>query len=158
VRVHLRLHQSSVTAPAPVQPESEPVSAIVPPDGGPQQWEERLVSQAQAMLLREMANPPSLAELAQRVGTTQRHLSHEFRRQVGIAVFAWLREERHREACSRLLHTSQQLSQIGQHIGYQSAAAFTNAFRARFGMTPSEYRRAAGVRVYEPEQDDAQIE
>lgn len=147
VRVHLRLHQAG--APQPVLPPP-PMPSV---EGPPQQWEERLVNQAQSVLLREMGNPPSLAELAQRVGTTQRHLSHEFRRQVGVAVFAWLREERHREACSRLLHTSQQLNQIGHHIGYHSAAAFTNAFRARFGMTPSDYRRAAGVRV--PEADTA---
>ncbi len=144
VRVHLRLHQAAgqhaalPPAPAPELPLA---------DGLAQGWEEKMVGQAQAILLREMADPPSLAALAQRVGTTQRHLSHEFRRQVGSAVYAWLREERHREACTRLLHTRQQLNQIGQHIGYQSAAAFTNAFRARFGMTPSEYRRAAGVRA-----------
>jgi DNA-binding response OmpR family regulator len=155
VRVHLRLHQSGAgIAPIPVVFDAELASPAVPVDGVAQQWEERLVSQAQAILLREMATPPSLADLAQRVGTTQRHLSHEFRRQVGIAVYAWLREERHREACSRLLHTSQQLNQIGQHIGYQSAAAFTNAFRARFGMTPSEYRRAAGVRAPDGDEDN----
>ncbi|WP_066337290.1 response regulator [Azohydromonas lata] len=150
VRVHLRLHQAG--APQPVLPPP-PAPSV---EGSPQPWEERLVTQAQSVLLREMGNPPSLAELAQRVGTTQRHLSHEFRRQVGVAVFAWLREERHREACFRLLHTSQQLNQIGHHIGYQSAAAFTNAFRARFGMTPSDYRRAAGVRV--PEADAAAVD
>lgn len=148
VRVHLRLHQAGVSRPVAQTPPPPPAV-----EGQPQQWEERLVNQAQAILLREMGNPPSLAELAQRIGTTQRHLSHEFRRQVGVAVFAWLREERHREACSRLLHTSQQLNQIGHHIGYHSAAAFTNAFRARFGMTPSDYRRAAGVRV--PDADGA---
>lgn len=150
VRVHLRLHQATgqraVPAPAPQLPAEEGT--------GQQGWEEKMVSQVQAILLREMADPPSLAALAQRVGTTQRHLSHEFRRQVGSAVYAWLREERHREACSRLLHTRQQLNQIGHHIGYQSAAAFTNAFRARFGMTPSEYRRAAGVRA-DGDEDDA---
>jgi Response regulators consisting of a CheY-like receiver domain and a winged-helix DNA-binding domain len=148
VRVHLRLHRSG-------SPRAEPerVPEIPPVAEGPQQWGERLVSQAQAILLREMSNPPSLGDLAHRIGTTQRHLSHEFRRLVGTAVYAWLREERHREACFRLLHTSQQLNQIGQHIGYQSAAAFTNAFRARFGMTPSDYRRAAGVRVVEVEEE-----
>ncbi len=150
VRVHLRLRQAGVPRSAP--PIPPPAPSV---DGQPQPWEERLVSQAQSILLREMGNPPSLAELAQRIGTTQRHLSHEFRRQVGVAVFAWLREERHREACSRLLHTSQQLNQIGQHIGYHSAAAFTNAFRARFGMTPSDYRRAAGVRVPDAGSDGA---
>ncbi|NML18681.1 response regulator transcription factor [Azohydromonas caseinilytica] len=150
-RVHLRLHQSGASRGGEEEtlPEApEAPEARVAEGSGPR-WEERLVGQTQSILIREMANPPSLAELAQRVGTTQRHLSHEFRRQVGVAVYAWLREERHREACFRLLHTSQQLNQIGQHIGYQSAAAFTNAFRARFGMTPSEYRRAAGVRVIE---------
>jgi DNA-binding response OmpR family regulator len=142
VRVHLRLHQSGNGRSS--EPERVPdIPAAV--EDGTQQWDERLVSQS--ILLREMASPPSLSDLAHRVGTTQRHLSHEFRRLVGTAVFAWLREERHREACFRLLHTNQQLNQIGQRIGYQSAAAFTNAFRARFGMTPSEYRRAAGVRV-----------
>jgi DNA-binding response OmpR family regulator len=144
VRVHLKLHQSGSR-----RAEPERLPEIAAAAEGAQQWGERLVSQAQAILLREMSNPPSLGELAHRIGTTQRHLSHEFRRLVGTAVYAWLREERHREACFRLLHTSQQLNQIGQHIGYQSAAAFTNAFRARFGMTPSDYRRAAGVRVME---------
>ena len=148
VRVHLRLHQSGAPRNGEESAPAAPAQTAAA-DGAGQRGEERLVSQTQSILIREMADPPSLAALAQRVGTTQRHLSHEFRRQVGVAVYAWLREERHREACFRLLHTSQQLNQIGQHIGYQSAAAFTNAFRARFGMTPSEYRRAAGVRVAE---------
>lgn len=144
VRVHLRLRAAGAAA----EPAAETVAKTVAEAAAAATRDERggrLVSVAQEILLRAIADPPSLAELASRVGVSERQLSKEFRRRVGMAAYAWLREARHREACFRLLHTRQQLGRIAHEIGYQSAAAFTNAFRARFGMTPREYRNVAGI-------------
>ncbi|MEY4194089.1 MAG: hypothetical protein RLZZ226_457, partial [Pseudomonadota bacterium] len=57
----------------------------------------------------------------------------------------WLREERHRKACSLLLETGYDMTQIATAIGYANASAFATAFRELAGMTPSAFRRSAGL-------------
>jgi DNA-binding response OmpR family regulator len=140
INVHLnlrrRLRASLSMPPAPAPSPEEPV---------PESRNDHRVQQATAILRAELAEPPSLVELARRVGTNERLLTEQFRRRFGLPVFAWLREERHKRACELLLTTDLGIGAIAIEIGYGNAAAFTTAFRERYGMTPSAYRRSAGL-------------
>jgi DNA-binding response OmpR family regulator len=107
--------------------------------------DDRLLHRAMEILRADLAEPPSLVDLARRAGSNERGLTELFRRRLGLPVFAWLREERHRRACDLLLSTDRDIGEIAADVGYSNAAAFATAFRERYGLTPSAYRHSAGL-------------
>jgi DNA-binding response OmpR family regulator len=119
------------------------------PSAGPAQTEaatraERSLLQAMEILRANLAEPPSLVDLARRVGSNERSLTELFRSHHGMPVFAWLREERYRHACHLLLSSDWDVGVVGAMVGYGNAA-FASGFRERYGVTPSAYRRSAGL-------------
>ena len=63
----------------------------------------------------------------------------------GLSFGAWIREERLRRCRNYLadpLIAQLTISEIAGQWGYRSAAHFTRAFAARFGMTPRAFRQA----------------
>ena len=106
---------------------------------------ERMVREAQAMLLRDLCATLNLVDLAHAVGTNERRLTDEFRRHTGMAVFEYLRQERYRAACEMLLHSELNVGSIATAVGFQSVAAFSFAFRKYCGLTPSQYRQSVGL-------------
>ncbi len=151
LRVHLRISRERVSGALAPEPPSHVAGGArdAQPVSSPStQWistGELLVRKAQAHILADLAQSPSLTELAHAIGTNERRLTHEFRRYTGFAVFEYMREERHRRACELLLHSQTPINLIAEQVGYQAIAAFTYAFRRRFGVTPTEYRQSAGV-------------
>lgn len=91
-----------------------------------------------------MANPPSLTELARRVGTNQARLGREFQSHLGMSTFEYLREQRLVRAQALLDTTDLQVQQIADAVGFKRAGDFATAFRLRFGIKPREYRRRHG--------------
>ncbi|KWE81941.1 response regulator [Burkholderia territorii] len=100
-----------------------------------------LVRAASDILLRELRNPPGLDELARQVGTHEKRLSRVFRDQLGQTVFEYLRDTRLRAAKHFLAETSMGIGDIAEEIGFSTPGNFATAFRERFGITPSDWRR-----------------
>lgn len=143
LRVHLELHKhlknkNSVKSTTKQNKETE----------FPLKEEGRValrVHYAQKVYLENLQENLSLSEVAQRVGTYARQLADDFRTVTGQSTQTWLREKRMQQACHYLLNTEKEISSIAEEVGYTSAAAFSNAFREHFGLTPREYRRTAGL-------------
>jgi DNA-binding response OmpR family regulator len=95
---------------------------------------------AQKVLRQSLANPPSLDDLASLIGTNRRRLNHAFGETCAMPVFAWLREERLRQAKYLVTHTDTPLAMASDYLGFSSPAHFAKAFRERFGCTPRELR------------------
>lgn len=100
-----------------------------------------LVFAAQKILHDMLSNPPSLEELAQMLGTNRRQINKSFQTHCGQPAFAWLREERLRQAHHLICRTDTPISYIGEHLGYSTPANFAKAFHERFGFPPSDLRR-----------------
>jgi len=100
-----------------------------------------LVYRAIDILLAEMRNPPSLIDLAHRVGTNQSRLGREFRNHLGMSTFDYLREQRLARAQTLLASGVQQIQWIADDIGFKRTGDFATTFKRRFGLTPREYRR-----------------
>lgn len=100
-----------------------------------------LVASGQKILRQSLTEPPTLPGLAQKLGTNRRRLNEAFQAQCGLPVFAWLREERLRQAHSLLASTDMQVTEISDFVGYSTPANFAKAFRERFGCTPSVLRQ-----------------
>mgnify|MGYP005816678983 CR=1 FL=1 len=111
------------------------------------------ISQADATLLRNAhvivrANLDKILDiptLAQAVGASPRKLRRVFQSGLGVAVSDYIREERLREARRLLLETGRDIRSIAAAVGYGNSANFATAFRERFGVAPSVFRRSQGA-------------
>jgi DNA-binding response OmpR family regulator len=103
-----------------------------------------LVRAASEILLRDLRNPPALEDLAKLVGTHEKRLSRVFRDNLGQTVFEYLRDTRLRTAQRFLVETSMGIGDIAEEIGFSTAGNFATAFRERFRVTPSDWRRQRG--------------
>jgi AraC-like DNA-binding protein len=102
---------------------------------------------ARRVLMQDLSATPDLGSLARTVGTNAKRLNEAFRRFTGTTAFEYLREIRMAQARRLLVETRLEIQAIANDMGYGSAANFATAFRERFGMTPSQYRREPGEPV-----------
>jgi AraC family transcriptional regulator len=125
--------------------------------------ETRRLSQAQMRVLRDMLETsahetPSLDELAQRIRVHPRLLGEMFRNTMGVTLRSFAAQSRIRRAKALLLDGNVMIKQVAFEAGFQSAAAFTTAFRSMTNMTPQQFRKASGVRSFHDIENGAQRE
>lgn len=84
----------------------------------------------------------TVESLAHEAGMSRSRFAERFRDLLGMAPMAYLSEWRLQKALAMLDKSRSSVQQIASESGYLSPAAFTRAFAGRFGVPPSEYRRA----------------
>lgn len=102
--------------------------------------DEILVIASQKILLAHLAHPPTLEDLARRVGTNRRTLNDAFQQVCGMPVFTWLREERLSKGHRLLMETHTPISMISEYLGFSTPANFSKAFRDRYQCSPRTLR------------------
>jgi len=95
---------------------------------------------ARQILREHLADPPSLNDLAQKLGTNQPRLSWGFRALYGTTVFGFIRELRLQRARELLTGTALPVKSIALEVGYHNTSDLTRSIKDRFGMTPTELR------------------
>jgi AraC-like DNA-binding protein len=109
------------------------------PSGSP-----RAVRRAMDAIQHEPERPFSVADLAQISGMSVRSLQEGFRRHVGCAPMAYLqsvRLGRAHEALRREDPTRVTVAAVAHRTGFAHLGRFAAAYRARFGVSPSETLR-----------------
>jgi AraC-like DNA-binding protein len=96
--------------------------------------------QARETLLGNLEQPPTLAELARRVGLNEKALKQGFRACFGKTVFGYLHEYRMEQARQLLMLGDLKVGEVMQQIGFRDRRYFAEAFRKQFGVTPRDYR------------------
>jgi len=89
-------------------------------------------------LLSRLENPPSLIELAQMVGVSDRTLRHGFQELFGTTVFGYLTSKRMEKAEQLLRSGKLSVTEVANSIGYSQPGNFAAVFKRKFGITPSE--------------------
>jgi AraC-like DNA-binding protein len=84
----------------------------------------------------------TLADVCRKVGMSERSVRRQFAARVGISWEEYRQRLRIHLALDDLDRTQKPIGVIAANNGYESQAAFARAFRAIFGMSPTEYRRA----------------
>lgn len=69
----------------------------------------------------------------------------------GETVFATVKRLRLQRAAADLAYTSMSLDKVAGRAGYDSAAAFTRAFKPAYGLPPARYRREGGHAIFKPD-------
>ena len=125
---------------------------VVPPhrDGGQAQFIEQSVPvstrdvQVNALLeylRKNLGKAHSLDDLARRCAMSRRTFTRHFHKAAGMSVWAWLMSERLHAGQELLEATSHPIETVAELVGFQSAASLRQHFKARFGVTPSEWRK-----------------
>ncbi len=132
IQVHLKLARRA----------SRPRAAAPPGEAHEADPDAVIVNAAKRLIADNLSTLPGLADIARSVGTYREKLSHVFREQTGMTVFAFIRETRIRRGEALLKDTDIDVQDIALMIGFNNAGNFATAFRERLGVTPSAFRQA----------------
>jgi AraC-like DNA-binding protein len=102
-----------------------------------------MVEAAKVMVSEGLATPPSLGELAARLGTSPFHLSRTFHRVVGLSLRKYVKRLRARASAASLAAGAPDLTELALSLGYADHSHFTNSFREEWGRPPSALRALA---------------
>ena len=89
-----------------------------------------------------LADDVGVAELAAFVGMSRHHFGRALKASCGLTPFALITERRMLRAEGMLRDTQRSIIVIAASVGYANPGKFAEAFRRRFGMTPTQWRRS----------------
>lgn len=92
--------------------------------------------EARSILLAELAAPPSVPELARRVGTNAKKLGAGFHALFGATVYNFVKSSRLDAARLMLEGGETSIARVARQVGYQPQH-FATEFRRRFGVAPT---------------------
>jgi AraC-like DNA-binding protein len=99
------------------------------------------ISRALALMHADVARAWSVEALAREAGLSRSSLAERFTRVIGVAPMHYLADWRLQVAGQRLKDSSDPLVRIAEQVGYESEAAFSRAFKRKFGAAPASWRR-----------------
>lgn len=80
-------------------------------------------------------------QLAIMAGYSLPHFHRIFTAETGENIAAYIRRVRLERAARKLMFGATDLTQVAMAAGYQTHAAFSKAFKQRYGYTPSQFRK-----------------
>lgn len=121
-------------------------------DGGQRQFVERPLPAAQGSSLgpllewagARLAEPLTVAALAERAAVSQATLHRRFREQLGTTPLGWLTVERTALACRLMEQGERSVDAVARASGLGTAANLRARLRRATGLSPSEYRSRFG--------------
>jgi AraC-like DNA-binding protein len=91
---------------------------------------------AAAIYRRELSNPPTITQLASRVGLNRNELTLGFRELFGATPHAYATTVRMDEARNLLRDGRLSISEIARRVGYEGYSSFSRAYHTHFGQLP----------------------
>jgi AraC family transcriptional regulator of adaptative response / DNA-3-methyladenine glycosylase II len=92
------------------------------------------------------ADAPSVAQLARKLGVSDRHLRRIFEAQFGVSPLQYLQTRRLLTAKQLLADTDLPITQIALASGWASVRRFNAAFAEHYGLNPTQLRRDGAAR------------
>ena len=99
------------------------------------------LQRARRVIDREYVDPPSLENLAAKLGLSQTRLKSGFKSAYGTTVMQYCLQKRVDAARLLLAEPHLSISQIADTVGYEDPSAFSRAFRRVAGQSPQEWRQ-----------------
>ena len=96
---------------------------------------------ARERLLEDLANPPSLDELATHANMSLSKLKRLFKQVYGQNVYQYFQDIRMKEAAYLLKHKGMSVSEAGYALGFSNLSHFTRVFEAHIGTKPKKYSK-----------------
>lgn len=110
-------------------------------DNAHQQYDNRCTNLEKAICIldREFILPPTITELARRVGTNETTLKQCFKKELNTTIHQYILLQRMIKAADLLSAQSYSVSHIAHEVGYSNHGHFASAFKKEFGCTPSSF-------------------
>ena len=93
------------------------------------------------LIERRLADPLTVAALANGSGFSEDHFARRFQQATGHAVMRWIQSRRITTAADRLIHGREALEDIAKATGFSNRFHFTRVFTKLIGTPPATYRR-----------------
>lgn len=97
-----------------------------------------LLDQACDILQKEKADPPTIVQLARRIGLNEFALKSEFRKRFDCTIAGYVRSLRMNEAKTFLEMGECSVQEAALRVGYTNPSHFAAVFRAVYGYNPSK--------------------
>ena len=101
---------------------------------------DHFIGRALALVHGRPSEPWTVERLGRLVGLSRSALAERFGLVMGEPIFAYLTGWRLQLAAEALLGSARTIESIAHSAGYESAGAFSHAFKRRFGKPPSVWR------------------
>ncbi|HXS54117.1 MAG TPA: AraC family transcriptional regulator [Usitatibacter sp.] len=105
---------------------------------------DRYVGRTLALVHARPSEPWTVERLGRQVGLSRSALAERFSAVMGEPIIAFLTRWRLQLAAESLLATPRSVESIAREAGYESASAFSHAFRRAFRKPPSVWRKKKG--------------
>jgi len=99
------------------------------------------VKAVHAYMMEHMEAHVTISELALQFKLSPTALKSGFKAVYGSSVYAWLRAYRLQTAMQMLNDTTLSIAEIGAKIGYENPNKFSSAFKKKYQLSPSKYRK-----------------
>lgn len=99
------------------------------------------LSKALTLMHTKPEHPWTVAELAERVGMSRTAFAVRFKSKAGVGPLEHLTQWRVQKACELLREGRKTLDEVAWRVGYESAAAFSRAFKREMGWSPGQFRK-----------------
>ncbi len=104
------------------------------------------IRMAKDLLIKELVNPPTIEELAKRIGINRQKLKVGFKKVYDKTINNYVRAERMEMASILLLH-GMSVRQTATEVGYSNQSHFAKRFRERYGILPKDYLKSIRSKV-----------
>ncbi|NNF86565.1 MAG: AraC family transcriptional regulator [Winogradskyella sp.] len=94
---------------------------------------------AKDIIVTNMAEPPTLQELADTIGLSLKRLKEGFKQIYGDTVYSFLFDYKMEVARKLLESGDHNVNEVGLKVGYSTASHFIAAFKKKYGTTPKKY-------------------
>jgi AraC-like DNA-binding protein len=105
----------------------------------------RLVAGAMQIIGEEYSRPLRPKNIAERLGVSAAHLSHELQRRTGRSPSEWIMHTRVEAAKTLLLTSQNSTAVVAEAVGYGDVSQLNRTFRQLTGASPAAWRRANGA-------------
>ncbi|MUU78984.1 helix-turn-helix transcriptional regulator [Winogradskyella endarachnes] len=101
------------------------------------------LKKAKDIIIANMAEPPTLQELADDIDLSLKKLKEGFKQIYGDSVFSFLFDYKMEVARKLLESGDYNVNEVGLKVGYSTGSHFIAAFKKKFGTTPKKYITAS---------------
>ncbi|QDO94455.1 helix-turn-helix transcriptional regulator [Formosa sediminum] len=98
------------------------------------------IKEAEAILQKNLKNPPTIPELAILTGLNQFKLKQHFKQVYGKPIFKYITDLRMEKAIQLIVDHGHTVSEAAYDIGYKNPQHFTAAFKRKFNYLPSKLK------------------
>ena len=93
-----------------------------------------------ALLADHLHDRWSVADFADALALSPRHLSRLCHQAAGLPARAYIEAHLIREACRQLVYTRMPVQALAFHLGFDDPSYFSRVFQRSMGLSPSDYR------------------